>query len=88
MDSFSGRGRPEIDRQGSFRLSEQGREKLTNFDGSSGMQIMAALETGGSMDLDELRRTTKLGGAGLERVLVSLMRKGYVQQGYAGGGEY
>jgi len=62
-----------------FRITEQGREKLQEFGGDPKSRILMAAETGGTSDIDELSRASGVSKGQVERLLPQLVRGGYVQ---------
>ena len=85
LDRFQRSAPPAMDKRSAFRLTATGRGKIQEFSDDPHSRILVALECGGSQDVEELRSATGLSGGQLERVLPSLMRKGYIAQG--GGGK-
>ncbi len=71
-----GRGIPP---NATFRLTEQGREKLQEFNGDPKSRILVALETRGTSDLDEIASSSGLGKGQVERFIPVLARGGYIQ---------
>ncbi len=62
-----------------FRLTEQGKEKLQEFTGDPKSQILVALETRGTSDLNEISAASGLSRGQVERLIPVLVRGGYVQ---------
>jgi len=62
-----------------FRLTQEGREKLQEFGGDPKSRILVALETRGTSDIDEIAGASGLSRGQVERLLPSLVRAGYVQ---------
>lgn len=62
-----------------FRLTQEGREKLQQFDGDPKSQILVALETNGTSDIDEISRVSGLGRGQVEKIVPVLARQGYIQ---------
>lgn len=79
MGFFFGRKAKRIPPNASFRLTQEGREKLQDFSGDPKSQVLVALETGGSSDIDEISQTSGLSRGQVERIIPSLIRGGYVQ---------
>ena len=67
-------------KQGSFRLTEEGRAKLqASFDSSSAGKVLLALETSGSsLDLRELSQASGVSASKVEGLLPGMIKKGYV----------
>ena len=81
----SGRSIPQ---HATFRLTEQGREKLQEFGGDPKSRVLVALETHGTSDLDEIAQTSGLRKGQVERIIPQLVRGGFVQYTGAMAGEY
>ena len=81
LNAFSRNNDNGIDRRRSFRITAQGREKVATFTGTPHFVILAALETDGSMSMDELKSRTHLSGERIERELSRLVKGGYITQG-------
>jgi len=80
LDRFSSK-RGQIPRNSTFRLTQEGREKLQTYTGTPQARVMAALETmGSSADADEIAGASGLGRGQVERNLLALIQKGYVQR--------
>ena len=86
MSFFFGRGKRKIPPNASFRLTQEGREKLQDFTGDPKSQVLVALETQGTSDIDELSRSSGLGRGQVERLIPGLIRGGYIQYMSAGMG--
>lgn len=74
-----------------FRLTEQGRDKLQEFAGSPKDKILIALETRGTSDMDEISQASGLSKGQVERMIPAMVRGGYIQYVSAamgGGSEY
>ncbi len=70
-----------------FRLTQEGREKLQEFGGDPKSRILVALETRGTSDLEEITSTSGLSRGQVERLLPILVRGGYVSYVSANMGE-
>jgi len=79
MKFFFGRGRRKIPPNASFRLTQEGREKLQEFSGDPKFKILVTLETEGSSDVDELSQASGLSRGQIERLIPGLIRGGYIQ---------
>ncbi len=76
---FSKRGgRRNIDPSDTFQITQQGREKLQEFNADPKSQILMVLETRGSSTLDEIASASGLPRGQVERLLPMLMPH-YVQ---------
>jgi len=79
MGFFFGRGRRKVPANASFRLTQEGREKLQDFSGDPKSQILVTLETQGTCDIDELSQHSGLSRGQVERMIPGLIRGGYIQ---------
>ena len=77
-----GKGIPQ---NATFRLTETGREKLQDFSGDPKSQVLVALETNGTSDVDEISNTSGLNKGKVEQIIPKLIRGGYIQ--YIGAGQ-
>ena len=62
-----------------FRITQEGSQKLQEFTGDSKSQVLMALETGGTSDVDEIAQKSGLGKGQVERLIPVLARGGYIQ---------
>lgn len=80
-----GKKGPLIPKNATFRLTQEGREKLQTYAGTPQARILVALETSGSSaDLDEIAGASGLSKGQAEKNLLALLQKGYVQRVGAG----
>ena len=79
MPFWFGRGRRKIPPNASFRLTQEGREKLQDFSGDPKSQILVSLETQGTCDIDELSQASGLSRGQVEKIVPGLLRGGYIQ---------
>jgi len=79
-----GKGIPQ---NATFRLTETGREKLQQFTGDAKSQILVALETNGTSDVEELAHAANMSKGQVERMLPALVKGGYVQYVSASGSD-
>ena len=84
LDRFRGERRPSV-KTSLFRLTETGREKLQTFSGDTSSRILVALETEGSLNLEELSRQSHIPSGKLENLLPVMCRQGLIS--IAGGGD-
>jgi DNA-binding MarR family transcriptional regulator len=73
-----GRGK-NIPTNATFRLTQEGRDKLQEFGGDPKSRVLVALETRGSSDIDEIAQTSGLSRGQVERLIPVLVRGGYIQ---------
>ena len=88
LDRF-GLGKSVLPKNATFRLTQEGREKLQSYTGTPQARILAALETQGTSDRDELANASGMSRGSVERNVMALLQKGYVQRvggGVGGGG--
>ena len=71
----------------SFRLTQDGREKLQEFGGDPKSRVLVALETRGTSDIDDIAQASGLSRGEVERLVPKLVRGGYVQYITAGMGD-
>jgi len=80
-----------LPKNATYRLTQEGREKLQSYTGTPQARVLAALETQGTSDRDEIASASGMSRGSVERNMMALLQKGYVQRvgsGYAtGGGE-
>jgi DNA-binding MarR family transcriptional regulator len=62
-----------------FRLTQEGREKLTDFGGDPKSRILSALEQHGTSSITEISRTSGLSRGAVERMVPSMIHGGYIQ---------
>ncbi len=62
-----------------FRLTQEGREKLQEFGGDPKSRVLVALETRGTSDIEEIAQTSGLSRGQVERLVPLLVRGNYVQ---------
>ena len=87
LDTFS-RKSGMLPKNATFRLTQEGREKLQSYSGTPQTRILAALETQGTCDQDEIAAASGLGRGAIERHVVALIQKGYVQRVGGAGARY
>jgi hypothetical protein len=86
MGFFFGRGKGKgIPQNATFRLTQEGREKLQEFNGDPKSQILTTLETRGTSDIEEITGACGLSRGQVERFIPALIRGGYIQYISAGG---
>lgn len=70
-----------------FRITESGRDKLQEFSGDAKSQILVALESRGTSDIDEISSASGLNRGTIERFIPAMIRGGYIQYIHSGMGE-
>lgn len=79
MSFFLNRGGGRhISRDATFRLTQEGTDKLGDYRGDAKSNILMALDTGGTSTIEEISRNSGLSKRKVEAVLPNLMRNGYV----------
>ena len=78
IDRFR-RGSRNIPANATFRLTQEGREKLQEFGGDPKSRVLVALETRGTSDIEEISQTSGLSRGQVERLMPVLVRGSYVQ---------
>ena len=78
LERFHRKGRT-IPTNASFRLTQEGREKLQDFGGDPKSRILVALETRGTSDIDEIAQVSGLSRGQVERMIPVLVRGGMIQ---------
>ena len=77
--SFFNRGKGRnIPPNSTFRLTQEGREKLQEFGGDPKSRILMALETRGTSDISEIGQASGLSRGQIERMVPSMIRGGYI----------
>jgi DNA-binding MarR family transcriptional regulator len=75
-----GIGKSVLPKNATFRLTQEGKEKLQSYTGTPQARILAALESCGTSDRDEISNATGLSRGSVERNVVALLQKGYIQR--------
>ena len=77
---FFNRGKGKsIPPNATFRLTQEGREKLQEFGGDPKSRVLVALETRGTCDVDEISQESGLSKGKVEGLLPGMRRAGYIQ---------
>ncbi len=80
MGFFFGRGKNRgIPPNATFRLTQEGRSKLQEFSGDPKSQVLVALETRGTSDIEEISVASGLSRGQVERMIPTLVKGGYIQ---------
>jgi len=79
MSFFFRKKQKTLPANATFRLTQEGREKLQNYSGDSKSQVFMALETQGTLDTGEIANYSGLSKGQVERLMPQLVRSGYVQ---------
>ena len=76
---FFNRGKGKgIPPNATFRLTQEGREKLQDFGGDPKSRILTALETSGTSDIDEISQASGISKGKVERLIPQMIRGGYI----------
>lgn len=73
------RGDHHLDKNTSFRITQEGKEKLLQYGGDPKSRLLQGLESGGSGSISDIAQISGLSRGLVERLLPSLVRGGYVQ---------
>ena len=77
---FFNRGKGKgIPPNATFRLTQEGRNKLQEFGGDPKSRILTALETQGTSDIDEISQTSGVSKGKVERLVPAMIKGGYIQ---------
>jgi len=78
MSFLFGKKRKNIPPNATFKLTQEGREKLQEFSGDPKSQILTALETRGTSDIEEISNASGLRRGQVERLIPQMIRGGYI----------
>ena len=78
LDRIRGKSK-SIPPNATFRLTQEGREKLQEFGGDPKSRILVAIETRGTSDMDEISSASGLSRGQVERFIPPLVKGGYLQ---------
>ena len=76
--NFFNRKTRNVPPNATFRLTQEGREKLQEFGGDPKSRILMALETRGTSDISEIGQASGLSRGQIERMVPSMIRGGYI----------
>lgn len=79
MGFLFNRKKSAIPQNATFRITQNGEDKLQEFNGDPKHQVLMALETRGSMDVEEISSASGLNKGAVERLVPALVRGGYIQ---------
>ncbi len=79
MSFFFNRKNRGIPKNATFRLTEQGREKLQSFSGDPKSRILVTLETDGTSNIDEICQSSGLNRGEVEKHISSMVSGNYIQ---------
>jgi len=68
-----------VPRNATFRLTQQGTDKVQEFGGDPGSRILAALESNGTSNINEISLNSQLSRGKVESKIPSLVKGGYIQ---------
>lgn len=73
--------RAGIPKNATFRLTQEGKDKIQTYTGTPQARILVAMETmGSSADVNEIAGASGLARGQVERNLLALIQKGYAQR--------
>jgi len=83
--SFFDRGKRRVPPNATFKITQEGEEKLGEFNGDPKSQVLMALQVGGTANIDEICNSpsVSLNRGQVERLIPVLAQGGYIQ--YIGG---
>ncbi len=84
--AFFFRNKKTIPPNATFRLTQEGKEKVQEFNGDPKHQVLMALETKGTSDVAEISAASGLSRGSVERLIPVLSRGGYIQYIHAAQG--
>lgn len=79
LDRFRRSKSRGIPQGATFRLTQNGQEKLQEFSGDPKSRVLVALETRGTSDIDEISQASGLSRGQVERLIPTLVRGRYIQ---------
>ena len=80
MSFFFNRGKGRhIPPNATFRLTQEGRDKVQDFGGDEKSRILVALETRGTSDVDEISSASGVKRGKVEKLIPTMVHGGYVQ---------
>lgn len=68
-----------ISANASFRITQEGKEKLLQYGGDPKSRVLQGLESNGSGNISDIAQTSGLSRGQVERILPSLIGGGYIQ---------
>lgn len=68
-----------IPKNASFRITQEGKEKLQDYRGDAKSRILVALDTDGTSSVSEIAASSGLSKGAVERIIPSLMRNNFIQ---------
>ncbi len=71
--------KPAVPANATFRLTQEGVEKLQDFGSDAKSRILSALETRGSCGVNEIAQASNLTQGKVDRLIGGLVKSGYVQ---------
>jgi DNA-binding MarR family transcriptional regulator len=69
----------KIPSSATFRITQEGSQKLQEFTGDSKSQVLMCLETKGTSNVDDIAAASGLGKGQVERLVPVLAKGGYIQ---------
>ena len=69
-----------LPKNATFRLTQEGTEKLQSYTGTPQSRVLAALQSCGTSDRDEIASASGISRGSVEKHVLVLLQKGYVQR--------
>ena len=79
MGFLFGRKGKHIPKNALWRITQDGRDKLQDFNGNPESQVLVALETKGSSTVEDISQSSGLSRGQVERVVLALARNSRIQ---------
>lgn len=80
LDRVTGRNEAHVPRFATFRVTEEGAQKIRSGNYSAPVRVLIALQTEGSANVEEISKMAGLGRGQVERLIVRLTQAGYVMR--------
>ena len=77
--SLFDRNKKQISRYDTFSITQSGRDKLQMYTGDTRSQLLVALETEGSSNIDDLAKASGISRGQLEHIIPQLLRGRLIQ---------
>jgi hypothetical protein len=86
MEKLFGKNRA-IPSTAMFRITEEGRDKLQEFNGDAESRVLVALETRGSSNIETIANVSRVQRGQVERIVPRLVGQGKIQYVNSNAGE-
>ncbi len=84
MSFLFGRKGKHVPKNAVWRITQEGREKLSDFNGNPESQVLVALESHGSSSVEEISQESGISRGQVERITLKLAKSGRIQLVNAG----